>query len=821
MDKQTIICIDEERSILIALQKQLREALCEILPEKECFEIELAESGEEALEILGDLQAKGEEIPFIICDRILFGKQREELLVKLHEIAPQVLKILLTGETDAKIIGNLINKAAIYRYIAKPWSAKELHGILRETLADYEDQKQLTEQNHFLQNLNATLERKAIERALELTATNQKLQDQIGERNILTEKLRASEQKIRAIFEAMTDIVLIVDEDGNIDIAPTNTRYFEIADKNPLECTVERFLRHDNIQTWLERVRQVVREQETLNLDYSLPVGDRELWFSASISPLPERSAIWVARDITQRKQAEAALQEAKEAAEHANTAKSAFLANMSHELRTPLNAILGFAQLLVNDKTIPSDRREQLQIVKRSGEHLLTLINDILEMSKIEAGRVTLDETDFDLYVLLDSLEAMLQFKATSKDLRLFFEIAEDVPQYVRTDQRKLRQVLINLLGNALKFTESGFVRLSVNNQQLTTTHPQPRPTLNPRPTPQPPPKRGRARGEKPITNNQQPITNNQLYFEIQDTGAGIAIEELELLFEPFVQTETGRQSQEGTGLGLPLSRQFVQLMGGKIGVHSTLGEGSTFFFNIDIGILDAASIQNDRPNRRIIGLADRETVYRILIADDRRESRQLLGNILSPLGFDLREAVNGVDAIAQWQAWKPHLIFMDMRMPVMNGYEATQQIKSHLEGQATAIIALTASVFDRDRAVTLAAGCDDFICKPFQTEDLLEKMATHLGVRYLYEKIPTLSQPKLTQKPSNFSLTSDKLGSLSPKWLHQLYHAAEVADDEQILHLIAELPDSHNAIGKSLAELAKQFRCDRIIELLDAIVF
>ncbi|MBP0020981.1 MAG: response regulator [Cyanobacteria bacterium SBLK] len=813
MDKQTIICVDTERSILIALQEQLREELeshdarlpreegDKNLPPAERYAIELVETGEEALEILENLQAEGREIPFIICDRLLLGIQQEELLVKLHTIAPQILKILLTGETDAKIIGNLINKAGIFRYIAKPWQREELHGVIWETLEYHHQQKQLAEQNGFLQQLNTTLERKAIERALELTAANQKLEEKIAERNALTQKLRASEQKIRAIFEAMTDIVLIVDEMGNIDIAPTNPHYFEISLENPLELTVERFLRHENIQTWLERVRQVVREQETVNLDYSLPAGDRELWFSASISPLPERSAIWVARDITQRKQAEAALQEAKEAAEQANKAKSSFLANMSHELRTPLNAILGFAQLLVNDETISSDRREQLQIVKRSGEHLLTLINDVLEMAKIEAGRITLDESNFDLYALLDSLEAMLQFKAKSKNVRLFFEIAEDVPQYVRTDQRKLRQVLINLLGNALKFTESGFVRLSVTRQSPLT--------------PQSPLSKGEKEGEIP-----QPTTNDQLYFEIEDTGAGIASEELELLFEPFVQTETGRQSQEGTGLGLPLSRQFVQLMGGKIGVRSTLKEGSTFFFNIEIGILDAASIQTERPHQRIVGLEDKETIYRILIADDRWESRQLLLNLLSPLGFEVREAIDGAEAIAQWQAWKPHLIFMDMRMPVMDGYEATQQIRGSLEGQAPAIIALTASAFDRDRAVTLAAGCDDFIRKPFQTEELFEKMATHLGVRYLYETRAT-PPPKSVRTSGDFSLTSDKLASFPSSWLQQLYRAAEVADDEQILHLIRELPQSQGEVGTHLADLARQFRCDRIIELLDAIEY
>jgi signal transduction histidine kinase/CheY-like chemotaxis protein len=368
----------------------------------------------------------------------------------------------------------------------------------------------------------------------------------------------------------------------------------------------------------------------------------------------------------------------AKEAADAANTAKSEFLANMSHELRTPLNAILGFTQVMSRDRSLSAEHQQHLDIINHSGEHLLDLINDILQMSKIEAGRVTLNVNAFDLYRLLDSVKDMLYFKTLSKGLKLIVERTPDVPQYIQTDERKLREILLNLLGNALKFTHKGSITLRVRGREHWNER--------------------EGEGERGKSLSFQSEVS-YLYFEVEDTGAGIAPEEMNKLFTAFGQTQTGRSSQEGTGLGLAISQKFVQLMGGNISVRSTPGEGTTFAFDIQIAQAQASEIQAPQETRKVISVAPDQPKYRILVVDDRSESRLLMSKLLKSVGFDVREAANGQEAIEQWLSYSPHLIFMDMRMPVMDGYKATERIKGPLQGQATSIIALTASALEEDR--------------------------------------------------------------------------------------------------------------------------
>ncbi|HEY9667502.1 MAG TPA: PAS domain S-box protein, partial [Coleofasciculaceae cyanobacterium] len=539
--------------------------------------------------------------------------------------------------------------------------------------------------------------------------------------------------------------------------------------------------------------------------------------------------------EIADRKRAEAALEAAKEAAEVANRSKSIFLANMSHELRTPLNVILGFTQLINRDSSLSSEQREHLDIIMRSGEHLLELIDDILEMSKIEAGRITLNETSFDLYRLLDSLQEMFQLKAQSKGLQLIFERTNAVPQYVQADEGKLRQVLINLLSNALKFTEHGSVALRVvrklnvesfNLQPTNLAYPSRRATPN-----------GNGYAEQPA--NLQPIT---LTFEVSDTGPGIVPEEIDLLFDTFTQTTTGLTANEGTGLGLPISRSFVQLMGGELTVNSTLGQGTTFRFDIPLQFSRSSDMQPTQSAGRVIGLAPGQEKYRILVVEDQWASRQLLVKLLSSIGFEVNAAENGQEAVALWSSWQPHLIFMDMRMPVMDGYEATRQIKARervkmnvetaWQGQqeifplissspksksekahVTAIIALTASAFEEQRAAVLSIGCDDFIRKPFREEILLEKIATYLGVRYIYEDssyIPTLRTAQRVE------LTTDEALTVMPKeWIAQLHKLAESCNDEEILVLLDQIPAEHESLKLSLQDLVKDFQLDIILDL------
>ena len=419
------------------------------------------------------------------------------------------------------------------------------------------------------------------------------------------------------------------------------------------------------------------------------------------------------------------------EAAQEAARAKSAFLANMSHELRTPLNAILGFTNLIRRKPATNREDAEKLDIVHRSGEHLLTLINEVLDISKIEAGKIELVESDFDLDRLLDDLEAMFALRAQKKGLELIFERQSETPIAIHADNLKLRQVLINLLGNAVKFTQQGLIscQVSING------------------------------------------TADTLHFSVSDTGAGISPEEIEIIFEAFSQTEAGRTAKQGTGLGLAISQQFVELMGGELRVESEVGRGSTFSFSIPFKPVATAVLEIQTPERRVTGLAPDQPVYRLLVVDDDEINRRLLVELLRPLGFELREAVNGVDAVQEFETWHPHLIWMDLQMPVMDGYTATKEIKSNPRGQEIPIIAVTASIYEEERSQILAAGCDDLVRKPFQEEQIFKMLAEYLNARFEYVEIESLvpfhsirslchsNSGKICGQPSNIMILRESL--------------------------------------------------------------
>ncbi len=489
---------------------------------------------------------------------------------------------------------------------------------------------------------------------------------------------------------------------------------------------------------------------------------------------------IVLALEARDRKQAELALSHAKELAESANQSKSQFLSNMSHELRTPLNAVIGFTQILQRDTSLNPDQQEYINIINRSGEHLLGLINSVLEMSKIESGRMNLAENDFDLSHLLATVESMFRFKARDQGIQLNIECANQVPCYLHADEGKLRQVLINLLGNAIKFTKEGHVTVRLTSQE-------------------------RAASENSA------VLSTWLWIEVEDTGPGIAPEEIELLFQAFRQTETGRQSQQGTGLGLSISRRFVELMGGQLQVQSTVGKGTIFSFQVAVGYLEALKEGGDRSVSRIIGIAPHQSACRILIVDDQLENRMVLVKLLTPLGFEVAEAQNGQEAVDLSQSWQPHLILMDMRMPVMDGYEATRQIKALRTAGKPVIIALTASAFDEERNLILHTGCDDFVAKPFREALLLSKIAEHTGVEYVYE---AASKPDVSA--TDFATEVEALITQMPlDWQRAIYQAACRGDDDTLLGLVADLPESDHPAAATLINWVNNFQFELIMQL------
>ncbi len=477
-------------------------------------------------------------------------------------------------------------------------------------------------------------------------------------------------------------------------------------------------------------------------------------------------------QDLTEQLLAREAksLAEAKEAAEASNRAKSVFLASMSHEIRTPMNAILGFSQLLLDDAGLDARQRGQLESIRRGGEHLLGLINDVLEMSKIEAGRVTASMAETDLANLVWDLESMFQLRAAEKGLFLKVGREASLPRHVETDETKLRQILINLMGNAVKFTAKGGVEL-------------------------------RLRAEP------GPDTGLRLVVEVEDSGPGIAGEDLPRLFQRFEQTRTGREASTGTGLGLAISQGFARLMGGDITVKSRPGAGSTFTLSLPVTPLATPGPAAWVEPRRVIGLPPGETRRRVLVADDISENRELLEQMLGRVGFEVRTANDGAQALELFSAWRPDLVLMDLRMPGMDGLSTIRAIRAAEKGGRVPIVAVTASVFEEDRREVESAGGDDFVSKPFRVAELLRVVGSNLGVRFVLEG-------EAAARPSEGAAPP---GRGIPGPLREALRAAVVrADLDRVQALAEEVSESDPGAARVLRDLAERFEYERLVAYL-----
>lgn len=529
----------------------------------------------------------------------------------------------------------------------------------------------------------------------------------------------------------------------------------------------------------LETFKKAIRGSRSVYSGfYTSSISGVSIYMRAIFSPLFSEGnqiigGIGIMEDISEQKRIEK-LQVEKEAAIFANKAKSIFLANMSHEIRTPMNAILGFSQLMEKDSTLTPDQRENISIINSSGEHLLGLINNVLEMSKIEAGRIQLNCTTFHIRALLEESGNLFRPKAEEKKLYLLVEIADNMPEYIQSDEGKIRQILINLLSNAVKFTHEGGIIL-------------------------------RARI---VSQQTDPML---LYIEVEDTGEGIAEDEMGRVFANFEQTSSGKQSHAGTGLGLAICKEYIHMMKGDITVESEPQKGSLFRFFIGIceGSGDRRVLREQK--ELVIGIEPGQEEIRILVADDKEANRKLLVKLLAGVGFTVESASNGLEAIELYKTWRPDLILMDMIMPVLDGFEAIRRIRLLPEGKKVIIFAVTASVFEEDKQNILESGADEFIKKPFKEHEIFEKIAARLEVKFLFQSPISGKEKPETLQPVTLKMVEEIPGKLRAEIREAIINGDIELMEEKISGLRAHDPE----MAVSLLSLVKKFNFDRLYQL------
>ncbi len=463
----------------------------------------------------------------------------------------------------------------------------------------------------------------------------------------------------------------------------------------------------------------------------------------------------------------------ALDAAEAANKAKSVFLANMSHELRTPLNAILGFSNLMRREPQLTASQRETLDIINHSGGHLLALINSVLEMAKIEVGRLELEMAPFDLEATVRDVTEMMRLRAEEKGLRLLVKTSPTFPRHIRGDEMRLREIMVNLVGNAVKFTTEGAVTIRLGTRRDDSRH---------------------------------------ILIEVEDTGRGISREDQRHLFQPFVQMgEPG--VKQGTGLGLAITHEIVALMGGAISVESTLGKGSIFRVELPVELAAEADLAR-RQEEEPCGLAPGQPAFRILLAEDKRENQLLLLKLMANIGLDTRLAEDGEQCVRLFEEWRPHLIWMDRRMPVMDGVEATRRIRELPGGKEVKIVAVTASAYKEQRQELLDAGMDDFVCKPYRLQEIYDSLARQLGLKYLYRS----RWPEETAAQAPVTLKPEMMMALPGPLYAELEAAVERLDSDRIAVAIAEVKKTDAGLAAILTQLAGSFDYSAILKALKA---
>jgi len=490
--------------------------------------------------------------------------------------------------------------------------------------------------------------------------------------------------------------------------------------------------------------------------------------------------------DISDVKRQEEELRRAKEKAELANQAKSTFLASMSHELRTPLNSILGYAQILQREQSLAQPQRNALAVIERSGYYLLELVNDILDLAKVEAGKVELHEIDVSLNTFLQSIRDIIQFRIESKEMTFQLDVAPTLPHIIHVDERRLRQVLLNLLGNAIKFTERGSITLRVVEEQLPAS---------------------------------QGINLARIRFEVEDTGIGIKEEELKDLFEPFKQVGDSRHQEQGVGLGLAISQNLVRIMGGELHVASEIGIGSRFWFELSAPVIESAAVNSPDETPRIVGIIGASP--RILVVDDDVMNRRVLVDALAPIGFAIHEASNGFEGWQHCLEWYPQAVITDLRMPKMDGVALIRQLRQSQTLNEVIVIASSASVYLEDQQQSIMAGANVFLPKPMNISTLLLQLQHLLHLTWQYAETAGAADAEhlpVVIDPQESLILQERLAALPDDLVRRLRKFTLIADILELDRVIEDIRKRDAMLADTLAVLIQEFEYQKILELVNA---